>query len=157
MINWVAKVVFPLIFGGCCNSYFWDIPLKMYRLTNFNMFFQFVLTTFPKVSCFCVYRKLITSSTNAKGLHVTLVIWYEFLASRTSSKKNLPAADNCLLPPLKINEKKHELLSRWDDSVTVLYKARGTGNCLSSALIWASQRDLRDDFNEGWIWIYNLI
>ena len=25
------------------------------------------------------------------------------------------------------------------------------------ALIWASERDTRDDFNEGWIWIYTLI
>ena len=41
--DWVARVVFliqiPLIFGNCCNHYFWGIPLKIYRLPvlNFNM------------------------------------------------------------------------------------------------------------------------
>ena len=46
-----------------------------------------------------------------EGVHGPLV---HVLSSPTwtSSKKNLPAADDCLLPPLKINEKKHELVSR---------------------------------------------
>ena len=33
-----------LIFGGRCNRYFWDIQLKIFRIPNFNMFFQLVLT-----------------------------------------------------------------------------------------------------------------
>lgn len=79
-----------------------------------------------------------------------------FWPQGTPSKKNLPAADDRLLPPLKINEKKHKLLSRWHDSVTVMFSLEVRG-IVCPALIWASQRDLRDDFNEGWIWIYNLI
>ena len=38
-----------LIFGSCCNRYFWGIRLKIYRL----------LTKFSKANCFRVYRKLI--------------------------------------------------------------------------------------------------
>ena len=54
--DWGAKVVFPtqilLIFGGCCSRYFWDIPLKIYRLPDFNMLLQFLLTIIPEVfSC----------------------------------------------------------------------------------------------------------
>ena len=57
-----------LIFGGRCNRYFWDIRLKIDRLPNFNMLFQLVLTNFSKANCFRFNRKLITWSTNAKGL-----------------------------------------------------------------------------------------
>ena len=45
-------------------EYFMNKWLKAYRLPNFNMLFQFVLT---KANCFGFYRKLITWSTNAKG------------------------------------------------------------------------------------------
>ena len=37
-----------LFFGGCCDRYFWDIRLKIYRLRNCNMFFQVVLIKFFK-------------------------------------------------------------------------------------------------------------
>ena len=50
--NWVAKVVFLiqilLIFGGCCNHYFWGVWPKINRLPNFNMLFLRVLTKFIK-------------------------------------------------------------------------------------------------------------
>ena len=68
----MAKVVFRiqifLIFGSRCNHYFLDIQLEIYRLPNFNMLFQLVLTKISKVNCFSVYQKLITWPTNAKGL-----------------------------------------------------------------------------------------
>ena len=45
--DWKEKDVFLiqilLIFGGRCNRYFWDIPLKIYGLPNFNMLFHLVL------------------------------------------------------------------------------------------------------------------
>ena len=70
--DWGARVVFLiqvlLIFGSRCNHYFWDIRLKIYWLPNFNMLFQLIITNFSKVNCLRVYRKLITWSTNAKGL-----------------------------------------------------------------------------------------
>ena len=79
-----------------------------------------------------------------EGVHGPLV---HVLSSPTwtSSKKNLPAADDCLLPPLKINEKKHELVSRWHDSVTVFYKSRGTGDCLSCTNLSVTER------HAGWL------
>ena len=59
--DWVARVVSPiqilLIFGRCCNHYSWDIWLKIDRLPNFKMLFQFLLTTF-----------YVMWSTTAKGL-----------------------------------------------------------------------------------------
>ena len=55
--DWGEKVVFPtqilLIFGGCCSRCFCDIRLKIYRLPDFNMLFQFLLTIIPEMfSCF---------------------------------------------------------------------------------------------------------
>ena len=42
-LDWLAKVVFRihilLIFVGHCNRYFWNIWLKNYRLSNFDMLF----------------------------------------------------------------------------------------------------------------------
>ena len=50
--DWVAKVVgiqILLIFGSRCNRFFWDIRLKICRLTNYcNMLFQVLLTKFSK-------------------------------------------------------------------------------------------------------------
>ena len=70
--DWVARVVFLiqilLIFGCRCNRFFRDIRLKIYRLPNFNMLFQCLITKFPKANCFRVYRKLITWLTIAKGV-----------------------------------------------------------------------------------------
>ena len=58
-----------LIFGGRCNHYFWDMRLKIHRLLNFNMLFQFLLKKkFPQAKYFRVYRKLVTWPTIAKGL-----------------------------------------------------------------------------------------
>ena len=59
MQGWLdGKVIFPIqmlpTFGGRCNRYFWDVRLKIFRLPNFNMLFQLVLT---KLSCFRIYRK----------------------------------------------------------------------------------------------------
>ena len=55
-VSWMAKVVFFIqmlsTFGGCCNSYFWDMRLKILRLPNFNMLFQLVLTKFFKSELF---------------------------------------------------------------------------------------------------------
>ena len=60
----VARVAFLiqilLIFGGHCSRYFSDVLLKIYKLPNFNMLFQFLLTKCSKANCFRVYRKLIT-------------------------------------------------------------------------------------------------
>ena len=45
--DWVVGVIFLvqinilMIFRGRCDRYFWDIRLKIYRLPNFNMLFQF--------------------------------------------------------------------------------------------------------------------
>ena len=47
----VATVVFAiqiLLIFGCCNRYFWDIQLKIYRLPNAIMLFHFPLTKFSK-------------------------------------------------------------------------------------------------------------
>ena len=44
------------------------VHLKIYRLPNFNMLFQFLLTKLPKANYFRVYRKLITGPTISKGL-----------------------------------------------------------------------------------------
>ena len=55
-------------FGSHCNCYFWDVWLKILRLSNFNMLFQLVLTKFFKVNCFLVYWKLIMWSSHAKSL-----------------------------------------------------------------------------------------
>ena len=49
-----------LIFGGHCSRYFSDVLLKIYKLPNFNMLFQFLLTKCSKANCCRVYRKLIT-------------------------------------------------------------------------------------------------
>ena len=59
MQGWLdGKVIFPIqmlpTFGGPCNRYFWDVRLKIFRLPNFNMLFQLVLTT---LRCFRIYRK----------------------------------------------------------------------------------------------------
>ena len=58
MQGWLdGRVIFPIqmlpTFGGRCNRYFWDVRLKIFRLPNFNMLFQLVLT---KLSCFRIYR-----------------------------------------------------------------------------------------------------
>ena len=37
-----------LILDGRCDRYFWDIRLKIYRLPNVNMLFQFLVTKFFK-------------------------------------------------------------------------------------------------------------
>ena len=42
--GWQELLFILLNFGGRCNRYFWDIRLKIYRLPNFNMLFQLVLT-----------------------------------------------------------------------------------------------------------------
>ena len=45
--DWIVGVIFLIqinilmIFRGRCDRYFWDIRLKIYRLPNFNMLFQF--------------------------------------------------------------------------------------------------------------------
>ena len=58
----VAKVVFLiqilLLFGGLRNRYFWDIRLKIYGLSNFNMLFQLVLTKFVKSELFSCLPKV---------------------------------------------------------------------------------------------------
>ena len=60
--DWVARVVFLiqilLIFGGLCNRSFWDIRLKIQRLPNFNMLFQFLLTKFFKSWLFSCLKKV---------------------------------------------------------------------------------------------------
>ena len=52
----VARVAFLiqilLIFGGRCNRYFSDVLLRIYRLPNFNMLFQFLLTKCSKSELF---------------------------------------------------------------------------------------------------------
>ena len=61
ILDWVAEVVFPiqilLIFGGHCNRYFRDIRMKIYRLPNFNKFFQSLLTKFSKSELFSCLQK----------------------------------------------------------------------------------------------------
>ena len=75
--DWVARFAFLiqilLIFGGYCNHYLWDIQLKFYSLPKFNILFQLVLTKVFKSKLFRVYWKLITWSTNARGLFYTTV------------------------------------------------------------------------------------
>ena len=48
----------PLIFGGRCNRYFWDIRLKIVRLPNFIMLFQFLLAKFFKSTLFSCLQKV---------------------------------------------------------------------------------------------------
>ena len=73
--NWMAKAVFLIqrlpTFGGRFNPHFWDIWLKMFRLPNFNMLFQLVLTIFFKSELFRVYGELITWSSHEKSLFGT--------------------------------------------------------------------------------------
>ena len=45
-------------FGGRCNRHFWDIRLKILRLTIFNMLFQLVLTKFFKRELFSCLPKV---------------------------------------------------------------------------------------------------
>ena len=72
--DWVARVVFPiqilLIFSSHCNRFFWDIPLKIYRLPYFNTLFQFLLTKFSKSKLFLCLQKVdhMTNNNIAKGL-----------------------------------------------------------------------------------------
>ena len=59
----VAKVFLIqilLTFGGrwACNRYFWDIRLKIFRLPNFNMLLQLVLTKFFKSERFSCLPKV---------------------------------------------------------------------------------------------------
>ena len=42
---------------GRCNRFFWDIRLKIYRLLNFNMLFQFLRTEFSKSKLFSCSQK----------------------------------------------------------------------------------------------------
>ena len=42
---------------GRCNRFFWDIRLKIYRLLNFNMLFQFLRTEFSKSKLFSCLQK----------------------------------------------------------------------------------------------------
>ena len=62
--DWVTKVGFShtnssnFRFGGRCNRYFWDTRLKMYRLPNFNLLFQFMLTKFLKSELFSCLSKV---------------------------------------------------------------------------------------------------
>ena len=60
--EWVARVVFLiqilLIFGCCCNHSSRDRWLKIYRLLNFNMLFQFLLTKFSKSELFLCLQKV---------------------------------------------------------------------------------------------------
>ena len=52
--DWMAKVVFLIqmlpTLGGRCNRYFWDIRLKILKLSNFNMLFL----SFPR--CYNVFK-----------------------------------------------------------------------------------------------------
>ena len=48
----------PLIFGGRCNRYFWDIRLKIVRLPNYIMLFQFLLAKFFKSTLFSCLQKV---------------------------------------------------------------------------------------------------
>ena len=60
--DWMARVVFLiqilLIFGCRCNRYFSHIWLKTYRLQNFHMFFQLVLSKFFKSELFSCFPKV---------------------------------------------------------------------------------------------------
>ena len=47
-----------LIFGSRCNRFFSDIRLNIYRLPNFNMLFQFLLTKFSKRKLFSCLQKV---------------------------------------------------------------------------------------------------
>ena len=62
--DWVTRVVSPiqilLIFGHRCNRYFWDIWLEIDRLPNFNMLFQFMLTTFFKSELLSCLQKVLS-------------------------------------------------------------------------------------------------
>ena len=66
--DWVARVGFPiqifLIFRGRYDLYSWDIRLKIYRLPNCNMLFQFLLTKCFKSELFsCLQKVWSTNST----------------------------------------------------------------------------------------------
>ena len=58
----MEKVVFLIqmlpTFSGRCNSYFWDIGLKILRLPNFNMLFRLVLIKFFKSALFSCLPKV---------------------------------------------------------------------------------------------------
>ena len=62
MRDWVAKVIFliqiRLIFSGRCNRCFGDIWLNIYRLPEFNILFQLVLTKFFKSELFSCLPKV---------------------------------------------------------------------------------------------------
>ena len=45
-----VKFSFLLISGDRCNRFFWDIRLKFYRLSNLNILFWFLLTTFHRTN-----------------------------------------------------------------------------------------------------------
>ena len=56
---WVVFLIqILLIFGGYCNCSFWDIRLKIHRLLNFNMLFQFLLTKLSISELFSCSQKV---------------------------------------------------------------------------------------------------
>ena len=61
-----------LIFGCRCNRYFWDIGLKFIGDLILIWSFSTCKHNFSKANCFRVYRKMITWSTDAKGLFLRL-------------------------------------------------------------------------------------
>ena len=68
--DWVARVVFLkqilLFSSGWYDRHFWDIWLKIYRLPNFIMLFQLVLTTFFKSEHFlCLPKVVIWNATES--------------------------------------------------------------------------------------------
>jgi len=97
--DWVARVVFPIqilrIFGGHCSGYFWDIRLKICRLANFYMVFQFVLTKFSKSKkrtreffAWSLFKFCHRDTSNLDGLCFLPFCLWKLLEPCVSKKKN---------------------------------------------------------------------
>ena len=57
--QWVVFLIqILLIFGGRCNRSFWDIRLKIHRVLNFSMLFQFLLTKLSISGLFSCSQKV---------------------------------------------------------------------------------------------------
>ena len=138
--EWVARVVFLiqilLIFGCCCNHSSRDRWLKIYRLLNFNMLFQFLLTKFSKSELFSCLQK-VDQVTNYCPF---LTSW---LHAGSHSTSTLFTGKNNGFPFLDIKYLKIPNLEEWDKFQY--------GNLVGNSLVGTC---LTLPANLGFLWVF---
>ena len=127
--DWVAKVVcliqILLTFGGCCNSFFWDIWLKILTLPNFDMLFQLVLTKFFKSELFSCLPKVD---------HVITVMQRTYSTPTVITRLNM----NYFLmqPPHKVDNHSHIVEHHRKMLSVIMYSLPDSG------LVWSKEYDI---------------